>query len=80
MNKIPFNKPALSVSQQIAKLWSSQTNCVYNLILILLYLNEQIELPSNWKTDFIGFLKTNSDKCVEFLNFPKGWEKEMFWN
>ncbi len=64
----------------ISQLWSSQANCVYNLVLILLYLNEQIELPSNWKTDFIGFLKTHSDKCVEFLNFPKDWEKDLFWN
>lgn len=64
----------------ISNLWSSQTNCVYNLVLILLYLNEQIDLPSNWKKDFIGFLKANNAKCIEFLNFPKDWEKDSFWN
>lgn len=64
----------------ISQIWSSQTNSVYNLILILLYLNEQICLPSNWKTTFITFLKNNSNKCLEFLNFPKDWEKDSFWN
>lgn len=64
----------------ISQLWSSQTNCVYNLILILLYLNSQINIPSNWKTDFISFLKANNSKCIEFLNFPKDWEKDSFWN
>ncbi len=55
----------------ISQLWSSQTNCVYNLILILLYLNTQINIPSNWRNDFINFLKANHSKCMEFLNFPK---------
>ena len=64
----------------ISQLWSSKSNCVYNLILILLYLNTQIEVPSNWKNDFINFLKANNDRCVEFLNFPKDWEKDSFWN
>ena len=63
----------------ISKLWSSQSNCVYNLILILLYLNEQINLPTNWKNDFIKFLKLNSTKCVEFLNFPQNWDEDSFW-
>lgn len=69
-----------STKISISKLWSSQTNCVYNLILILLYLNTQIDLPTNWKNDFIGFLKANNAKCLEFLNFPKDWEKDSFWN
>ena len=64
----------------ISKLWSSQTNCIYNLILILIYLNDQINVPSNWKNDFIEFLKTNKTKCIEFLNFPNKWEKDSFWN
>lgn len=64
----------------ISKLWSSQTNCIYNLILILIYLNDQINVPSNWKNNFIEFLKTNKKKCIEFLNFPNKWEKDSFWN
>lgn len=64
----------------ISQLWSSQTNCIYNLILILLFLNEQIDVPSDWKNTFISFLKSNNDKCIEFLNFPKDWEKNSFWN
>lgn len=64
----------------ISKLWSSQTNCIYNLILILIYLNDQINVPSNWKNNFIEFLKTNKTKCIEFLNFPNKWEKDSFWN
>lgn len=63
----------------ISQIWSSKTNCLYNLILILIYLNEQINLPSDWKTLFIGFLKANSDKCKEFLSFPSNWEKDSFW-
>lgn len=64
----------------ISQLWSSQINCIYNLILILLFLNEQIDVPSDWRNTFISFLKSNNDKCIEFLNFPKDWEKNSFWN
>lgn len=73
-------QPMKSKSISISIIWSSKTNCIYNLILILLYLNEQIALPSNWKTDFITFLKNNSVKCVEFLNFSQDWKKDSFWN
>lgn len=69
-----------SKKNPISQLWSSQANCLYNLILILLFLNDQIDLPSSWGTDFIGFLKQFSDKCVEFLGFPKDWELDSFWN
>ncbi|MBR4791921.1 MAG: Abi family protein [Treponema sp.] len=63
----------------ISGIWSTRSNCIYNLILILIYLNEQILLPSTWKSDFIDFLKTNTKNCVEFLNFPNEWEKDSFW-
>lgn len=64
----------------ISQLWSSQSNCIYNLILILLFLNEQIDIPSNWRNTFITFLKSNNAKCIEFLNFPKDWENNNYWN
>lgn len=64
----------------ISKLWSSQTNSVYNFILILLYLNNQIDVPSKWRNNFLRFLKVNKAKCIEFLNFPDDWEKNCFWD
>lgn len=63
----------------ISQLWSLKENCLYNLILILVYLNEQISLPLTWKKDFICFLKHNSSKCIDFLNFPHDWEQNRFW-
>ncbi|MBR6201217.1 MAG: Abi family protein [Spirochaetales bacterium] len=64
----------------LSSLWKQDSNCLYNLILILVYLNNQIDLDQTWKKDFIHFLKDNSSKCIEFLCFPQNWEKDLFWN
>lgn len=63
----------------ISQIWSSKVNGMYNLILLLIHLNDQIKLQSNWKSSFIMFLKNNSDRCIEFLNFHKNWNQESFW-
>lgn len=64
----------------IKNLWSTQTNCYYNLILVLIFLNRQITAPSNWINDIKTFLKNNKTKCIDFLSFPENWDIDSFWN
>ena len=91
MNKITFNKPALSVSQQISKLGGRGLivndkplieNALRNLNYYRLsgYWMYFEDVPSDWRNTFITFLKSNNAKCIEFLNFPKDWEKNNYWN
>jgi len=62
----------------ITSLWQNNAS-LYNIFLILVYLNERIELESSWKNNLIQFLLQNSDKAVEFLGFPTDWQNNAFW-
>lgn len=75
---IPPKKPK-SKKIAISHIWSPISNSYYNLILILIYLNQKITAPSSWCTEMIAFLKANSKKCEEFLCFPTDWEHNSYW-
>lgn len=64
----------------IKDFWSTKDNLPYNLILVLIFLNQNITVPSNWCDKIINFLKENQKNCTNFLGFPKDWEKTSFWN
>ncbi len=72
-------KKPKSNKNPIKNLWSSQSNCYYNLILVLIFLNQNITSPSHWVTEIKDFLKRNKAKCIDFLGFSNDWEKDSFW-
>ena len=72
-------KKPKSNKNPIKNLWSSQSNCYYNLILVLIFLNQNITSPSHWVTEIKDFLKRNKTKCIDFLGFSNDWEKDSFW-
>ena len=59
----------------ISYLWQNNSS-LYNLLLILVYLNEN----STWKKELIAFLSDNSEYAVEFLGFPSDWREKSFWD
>lgn len=73
--------PVRPKSKKIAikGLWTNNNTDIYNLILALIYLNNQITAPSGWVCDFKAFLKSHKDMCVKFLSFPAGWDSNQFW-
>ncbi|MCR5045889.1 MAG: Abi family protein [Treponema sp.] len=67
-----------SAKVSISSLWQSNSS-LHNLILILVYLNDRIEPHSMWRTELLEFLSNNSQKAVEFLGFPTGWQSKLYW-
>ena len=67
-----------SAKVSVSTLWQNGAS-LYNMLLILLYLNERIEIQSDWRSSFIHFLKANSAKALRFLGFPSDWKTLSFW-